>query len=128
MDAAMVEARQIRADLQDNPGLALLRDRAFQQSLEAVRSHAVELPATFDRMQERIGAAGEVGDAVARLRTRADTLIAELEVAAALLDESAGTLGRLRNDAALQRAVEAARASLDSLIAEVRRNPLRFVF
>jgi phospholipid/cholesterol/gamma-HCH transport system substrate-binding protein len=128
MDEAMIEVRRIQGDLQANPGLALIRDPAFQRSLDAARSHAAELPATFEALQQRLGTAGEVGQAVQRLRSRADTLMVELEVAAALLDESAGTLGRFRNDAALQRAVEAARASLDSLIAEVQRNPLRFVF
>jgi hypothetical protein len=128
MDDAMAEMRRLQADMQANPGLALLREPAFQRSLDEARSHAAGLPATFATLQQRLGAAGDVGEAVGRLRTRADTLVAELELAAALLDESAGTLGRLQNDLALQRAIGAARASLDSLMAEVRRNPLRFVF
>jgi phospholipid/cholesterol/gamma-HCH transport system substrate-binding protein len=128
MDGAMAELRRMQADMRANPGLALVRDPAFQRSLEDARNHAAALPATFATLQQRLGTAGEVGEAVGRLRTRADTLVAELEAAAALLDQSAGTLGRLQNDAALQRAVGAARASLDSLMAEVRRNPLRFVF
>lgn len=128
MDATMDEVRRMRADARANPGMALLRDPAFRQSLERARAHVAALPGTFDQVRERTGAAGEMGDAVARLRERADTLAAQLDAAAALLDESAGTLGRLQNDAALSRAVAEARASLDSLLVEVRRNPLRFLF
>ncbi|HSJ24486.1 MAG TPA: MlaD family protein [Longimicrobiales bacterium] len=128
MDATMDEVRRMQADAQANPGLALLRDPAFRESLERARAHVAALPATFDQVRERTGAAGDMGEAVARLRERADTLAAQLDAAAALLDESAGTLGRFRNDAALSRAVAEARASLDSLMAEVRRNPLRFLF
>jgi phospholipid/cholesterol/gamma-HCH transport system substrate-binding protein len=128
LDAAMVEARQIQAGLRSNPGVELLRDPAFRQSLEQARGHAAELPATFARLQDRAGAAGEVRVAIARLQARADSLAAQLDAAAALLDQPAGTLGRLQHDDALGNAIDAARASLDSLVAEVRRNPLRFVF
>jgi hypothetical protein len=128
LDATMLEARRIQSDLQANPGLALVRDPAFQQSLANVQAHAAALPATLAQFQARVGATGEIMTAVERLRARADTLAAQLDAAAAMLDQPVGTLGRLQNDAALVRAIEAARASLDSLVAEARRNPLRFVF
>jgi phospholipid/cholesterol/gamma-HCH transport system substrate-binding protein len=128
MDAAMAEAQRLRTDLQANPGLALLRDPAFQASLERTRGYATELPATIAQLRERVGEAGEIGPALARLQARADTLSAQLTAAAAMLEAGEGTLGRMQHDTALVRAVNAARASLDSLVAEVRNNPLRFVF
>jgi phospholipid/cholesterol/gamma-HCH transport system substrate-binding protein len=128
MDAAMAEARRLQSDLQGNPGLARVRDTTFQASLARARAAADALPALVEGFQARAGEAGEIPVAAARLRARADTLAAQLEALAALLEEPAGSLGRLQQDPALTRAVEGARASLDSLMAEVRRNPLRFVF
>lgn len=128
LDGAMAEVRRLQDDIAANPGLALLRDPAFRQSLESARGHAAALPGMMARLQAQAGAAGDVPVALGRLRARADTLALQLEAAAALLDAPAGTLGRFQNDAALVNAIEAARASLDSLVAEVTRNPLRFVF
>jgi phospholipid/cholesterol/gamma-HCH transport system substrate-binding protein len=128
LDVAMSEAQQLRADLQANPGYALLRDPAFQRSLEGTRRLAVELPAVIGQARARAGNAGEVAAALGRMQARADSLAAQLTATAALLEEQQGTLGRMQHDTALVRAVNAARASLDSLIAEVRGNPLRFVF
>lgn len=56
------------------------------------------------------------------LATRAD--LAEV---ARLLDQPVGTAGRLRGDAVLRQDVEAARAALDALIADLKRNPLRYI-
>ncbi|CAN5891598.1 hypothetical protein BH23GEM9_BH23GEM9_01970 [soil metagenome] len=128
LDAALLEAQRLRADLGRNQGVAALRDPAFRASLERARSHAAELPAMMEQLRGRAAAAGDVQAAFARLQTRADSLSAQLDDAAALLDSPLGFTGRLQQDSALIRAVNAARASLDSLIAEVRGNPLRFVF
>jgi ABC-type transporter Mla subunit MlaD len=128
MDAAMLELDRLRADMRANPGLALVRDDAFRESLQRAREHAGELPVAVDRLRLQYGAGGDVGLALRGLEARADTLRARLDAAAALLDQPQGFIGRYREDPALLNAVDAARASLDSLIAEVRRNPLRFVF
>jgi phospholipid/cholesterol/gamma-HCH transport system substrate-binding protein len=128
MDGAMMEAQRLRADIQANPGVALLRDPAFQRSLSQARSHADALPAAITQLRERAGQGSEVAAALARLQLRADSVGAQLAAAAAMIEEQQGTLGRMQHDTAIVRAVNAARASLDSLIAEVRGNPLRFVF
>jgi phospholipid/cholesterol/gamma-HCH transport system substrate-binding protein len=128
MDAAMLEVRRMSADAERNPGLALVRDTGFAASLQRARAHAAELPAAVDQLRERVGATGELAPALARLQLRADTLRAQLDAASALLAQPDGFAGRFRHDAALLNAVHEARLSLDSLIAEARRNPLRFVF
>jgi ABC-type transporter Mla subunit MlaD len=128
LDGAMQEVQQIRADLDANPGLARMREPEFQASLERARAHAAELPGMIASARQRVDGAGEVRAALSRLQSRADTLAAQLDAAAAMLQQSEGFVGRFQQDTALIRAVNSARASLDSLIAEARRNPLRFVF
>jgi ABC-type transporter Mla subunit MlaD len=125
-EGAMTELDRLRSDMAANPGLAALRDPAFNASLERARGHAAELPSVLGRLQERTGGMDEVRVAVARLQLRADSVRAQLDAAAALM--ARGLPARMQQDTALQRAVDAARASLDSLMVEVRRNPLRFVF
>jgi hypothetical protein len=127
MDAVMVEVQRLRTDLAANEGAAALRDPAFQASLARAQSHAAALPRMIGELRERT-AAGDIRAALARLQLRADTLAAQLDFAVMLLDEQHGFIGRVQQDSALARALHAARASLDSLVVEVRGNPLRFVF
>jgi phospholipid/cholesterol/gamma-HCH transport system substrate-binding protein len=128
MDAVMLEVARMRADAERNPGLALVRDTGFSASLQRARAHVAELPAAVDQLRHRVGATGDLAPAVARLQLRADTLRAQLDAASALLSQPDGFVGRFRQDAALLNAVHAARLSLDSLVAEARRNPLRYIF
>jgi ABC-type transporter Mla subunit MlaD len=128
LSSAMAGARQLSAEIQANPGIALMRDPAFQQSLTRARSHADALPAAIAGLRARAGEGSDVAAALSGLQIRADAVRAQLATAAAMIEEQQGTLGRMQNDTALIRAVNAARASLDSLMAEVRSNPLRFVF
>lgn len=128
LDAVMLEARQLQTDLDANPGMALLRDPSFAASLERTRGHAAELPLMLGRLRDSTGPAAEVQAAIARLQLRADSLSTQLAAAMAALDNPNGTLSRMQQDTAIMRAVNAARAELDSLMADMRRNPLRYVF
>jgi hypothetical protein len=124
----MLEARQLQSDLEANPGMALLRDPSFAASLERTRGHAAELPLMLGRLRDSTGPAVQVQAAIARLQLRADSLSTQLAAATAALDNPNGTLSRMQQDTAIMRAVNAARAELDSLMADMRRNPLRYVF
>lgn len=128
MTAAVAEARRLGRDLRANPGPALLDDPAFAASLRNVRRHTTELPTAFARLRDQAAGLDDVQAALDRLQARADTLNATLDHAVALLDRGDGIAGRLQQDSALIHATHAAGAALDSLLAEVRRNPLRFVF
>jgi ABC-type transporter Mla subunit MlaD len=128
LDGARVEVERIRADLAANPGAALLRDTAFTASLERARRHAADIPAAVADLGEQFRLTGDMGPAWTRLQARADTLRSQLAAAEAMLDNTDGFVGRFGQDAALRNAIGAARASLDSLVTEARRNPLRFVF
>ncbi|HSJ09710.1 MAG TPA: MlaD family protein [Longimicrobiales bacterium] len=126
IQVSIAEVGRMSDDLETGAGLATLRDPAFAASLARARSHVAAMPGLIERMQQRSADAAEIGGALTRLQTRADSLSAQLALVA--LRTENGTLMRLQRDTALIRAMNAARAELDSLMAEARRNPLRFVF
>jgi phospholipid/cholesterol/gamma-HCH transport system substrate-binding protein len=128
LDAVIDEAHRLQNDLDANPGMALLRHPAFAASLEGTRAHAAELPGMLARMRDSTGPAAEVRSALTRLQLRADSLSTRLAAATAALDNPNGALSRMQQDTAITRALNDARAELDSLIADMRRNPLRYVF
>lgn len=128
LDGAAVEVRRLREDMAGNGGLAALDDPAFRASLERARAHVAALPGLVEAARGRAGRAGEARDSLARFRVRVDSLAAQLDAVAASLEAEQGFLVRARQDTALAAAVNAARISLDSLMAEVSRNPVRFVF
>jgi phospholipid/cholesterol/gamma-HCH transport system substrate-binding protein len=128
LDGVMAEAGRLQADMDASPGLAVLRDPAFETSLRNARAHAAELPVLIRRLRENAGAASEMRTALARLQLRADSLGMQLAAASLALENPNGTLARMQQDTALTRALNAARAQLDSLMADMRSNPLRYVF
>ncbi|HUF49534.1 MAG TPA: MlaD family protein [Longimicrobiales bacterium] len=128
LQPALQEAHALNASLATGAGIAQLRDPALAAALERARSAAAELPRALEPMRLRAGEMRDMGAALARLQLRADSIRVQLTAAADLLGQGNGSLSRFQQDSALIRAIHAARADLDSLMAEVRRNPLRFVF
>ncbi len=56
-----------------------------------------------------------------------DSLRTDVAALQRRIDSPDGTIGRVRQDAALHRQLEQARAELDALLADARRNPLRYI-
>lgn len=73
------------------------------------------------------------GSSAGRFRTDSslwrtvDSLRTDVAALQRRIDSPDGTVGRLRHDAILQRELDQARAELDALLADARRNPLRYV-
>jgi ABC-type transporter Mla subunit MlaD len=128
LEASMAEARTLGRSINESPTLALLTDPAFAGSLAHSRRHAAELARLLAVWRARTDSRGELRSAVERLQLHADSLRAQLDATAALLQSGNGTLARAQRDSALIHAVDAARAALDSLLADAKRNPLRFIF
>jgi phospholipid/cholesterol/gamma-HCH transport system substrate-binding protein len=128
LQSVMDEARQLQLDLDANPGYALLQSPSFAAAMEGTRAHAAELPVMIGRLRDSAGPAAEVRAALTRLQLRADSLRIQLAAAEAALNNPNGTLSRMQQDTAITRALNAARAELDSLMADMRKNPLRYVF
>ena len=128
LESVMGEARQLQISLDANPGYALLQSPSFAAAMDRTRSYAAELPIMIGRLRDSTGPAAEVRAALSRLQLRADSLRIQLAAAEAALNNPNGTLSRMQQDTAITRALNAARAELDSLIADMRSNPLRYVF
>jgi ABC-type transporter Mla subunit MlaD len=121
--AVMTGARDLRRAVFASPTMSLLGDAALGGS----RAHAAEL-ARLLRVWQRTATGGELRAAADRLELHAAALRAQLDDMAASLQAGNGSLGRAQRDAPLRRALDATRVELDSLIAETKRNPLRFMF
>jgi hypothetical protein len=128
LESVMIEARELQMDLDANPGYALLQSPSFAAAMAGTRSHAAELPVMIGRLRDTTGPAAEVRAALTRLQMRADSLRIQLVAAETALNNPNGTLSRMQQDTAITRALNAARAELDSLMADMRNNPLRYVY
>lgn len=125
--AAQREYGLLAADLRASPALAALGDGGLQTSLTDARNTLAQLAQAFRSLQERAAAAG-VQDGAQRLgatSARLQQTLAELERE---MRVQGGTVDRLMRDSALVKALAGARAELDSVIADAKRNPLRYVF
>lgn len=117
------ELEQLSATMAASPALALAHDPAVTRALARMRSVRAELGASGPRdtaMARMQSAFGPLTRHAAELSSRLDALRA--------MGGDNGTLARLQNDSALAVALRSAQAQLDSLIAEARDNPARFVF
>lgn len=122
------EFDELSRTLETAPGLALLGGAGIAASLERLDETAREIGTLIDQARVRHGdGARAVTQALEQLARRSDALAAHAAALAARIDD-AGTLRRLQADSALLKGIHAVQAQLDSLIAETRRNPLRFVF
>jgi hypothetical protein len=125
--AAQREYGTLMDDVRASPTLALLNRGDVQASVGRSRETLHQLTAALTRIRERARTSG----AEPNLRAAAASA-ARLQASLAALDSvmrlQGGTADRLLRDSALVRAIGAARAELDSLIADAKRNPLRYVF
>lgn len=97
--------------------------------IDRAQRRAAEIQKLVGATQQRVGRVRrDLAPEQRRLMTHARELQANLAALRALLNQPVGTLGRMQNDSAVQRAFAGARAQLDSLTREARRNPLKFVF
>ncbi len=136
LSAAMREAGLARQELSELQagyrGGSLAKLMAIQAPdgpLSRVQARAAALQRLFAAAQARAGRARrELAPEQKRLMTHVQGLERDLAALRALTEQPVGTLGRLQRDSALQQAVARSRAQLDSLMAEARSKPWRFVF
>lgn len=106
----------------------LLDDATFLAALDRLTARIRDVSsAVADARARHADAPTEIAEEIARIHSRADALSERADSLLALLD-GPGALTRLRGDSAISVAIRGFQAQLDSLIAEVRRRPLRFVF
>ncbi len=89
--------------------------------------------AVLDRVNAVRARLDNPGTSTGRFRTDStlwrsvDSLRTDLADVQRLLDSPDGTVGRVRQDTQLRRELERARVELDALLADTRRNPLRYI-
>jgi len=127
VSAAQAQLRSLDVGYRTGPLAARLQDQQWRAAIGRTRTAAAELRSLFQRGAGSRDAAS-LGPEIARLAARADTLIQELHRLEAALALPGGVPAPIGRDTALARALRAARAELDSLVSETRRNPLRFFF
>lgn len=116
------ELDALSAALAGSPALAFTEDPALARAIERMRAASANVSdITGNEDVARVRAA------LAPLTRHARELGVHLDSLSAAAGPN-GTLARMQNDSALAVAMRGARAQLDSLIAEARSNPFRFVF
>lgn len=112
-------------------GLAL-QDTAWQASLRRVRRNLDELDAAVRARTRMLAGTDTLGARLGRGLRRVNRRVALLRRRIAELGElmaaSGGLLPRLARDTALQAALQRVRVQVDSLVAETRSDPLRYIF
>jgi hypothetical protein len=122
------EVETLRADLATGPLGAFLRDPAARAGLDRARLALDSVPLLAAARLTGPEAA-ELEAALAAISLRIERLREEAETLRALLDEpTAGFPGRFAHDTAIAVAYRGVLVQIDSLLAEARRNPLRFLF
>lgn len=125
LGAAHREYTALMADVERSPSLSLLSGEELGRLTGRLESVLTEVGDALARQQDQLRASG-LPDALPRVQERARA--ASRALAALQETMRGGTLDRMARDSALVHAMTRARLELDSLLAEVRRNPLRFAF
>jgi capsule polysaccharide export protein KpsE/RkpR len=105
-------------------------DPEFKRMVGNLSALIGDLRTSFTRAAERASAAqSEAEPALRRLAARADTINAQIaQLQTAIAAGGGGLLVRAQTDSAIVKALHGAQLQMDSLIAETKRNPLRFWF
>ncbi|MGH7552559.1 MAG: MlaD family protein [Longimicrobiales bacterium] len=128
MEGVQRELGSLSAMLAESSGPGILSGPAFGASLDRFATTLREIGAALDSASARPGLAPrQMRETLAGLRRTTTSLSGDLDSLRSLLAQS-GSIQRWQTDSAIVRAVHGVRIQIDSLIAEARRNPLRFVF
>jgi ABC-type transporter Mla subunit MlaD len=125
LTAAQREYDDLMSAVEQSPGLALLSGEELAGVTERLARILDDVAAALAQQQERLRESG-AQEGIARVQKRAESVSAALDELRTTMDRQHGTLSRMSTDSALVQAIARARAELDSLIAEVKRNPMRF--
>jgi len=117
-------------DALDRSPMSMLSEPQFQRAVNSLSAHGQNLSNQLRTAANRArDAHDDARPALDRLASRADTISSILGgIKAQVAQTGGGLLLRAQRDTAIVAALHEARVQLDSLIAQTRRNPLRFWF
>jgi ABC-type transporter Mla subunit MlaD len=129
LTASATEFRELLTSLQASPA-RMLSDRPWQHLLERLNVNSRELSEALTSAAERARTSHrDARPSIDRLTTRVDTISAVLaDIQFRIAETGGGFLVRSQQDSAIVKGMQRAQEELDSLIAETKRNPLRFWF
>ncbi|MBI4409448.1 MAG: MCE family protein [Gemmatimonadetes bacterium] len=123
------EFAALSVSLERGGGIAALRDSTWKASLARAGERLEELEAALQDAQERFdGDSASLRAAFAGLQRRVARLQQQVVRLQTALRAPVGLVGRMAADSAFQKALNGARAQLDSLVLETKQNPRRFFF
>lgn len=122
LERAGSELDLLSAGVRDGPLYRLMEDRVMRDRLERIRASAQEIAAAVADRRVTLQPAAE------RIAKRAERVIASISEIQALVQEPRGSIPRAADDAAIEQAIERLRAQIDSLVNQLRRQPLRSLF
>jgi phospholipid/cholesterol/gamma-HCH transport system substrate-binding protein len=118
------------ADAFDQGPVNTIGDPEFMRSVSNINRMMDELGVSFSQAADRARAArADAEPGLRRLAARADTISAQInQLQQAISNRGGGLLVRAQTDSAIVKALHGAQAQMDSLIAETKKNPMRFWF
>lgn len=128
LDGVIDDIGRMEKEIDTGALATILRDPSFTGSIRNVRDNLATVESRIDTIGARMKADSDARSVVQRLIARAHSVRTVLATADSMLNDPNSTYTRIRSDSALIRAIDGARAELDALIADVRRNPLRYAF
>jgi ABC-type transporter Mla subunit MlaD len=133
MAGAQRELAALMADFRNGPAARVLTDGELTGAISSLQETVSRLGPAFAQARARLDGTGGTGGAgvatsLKRMQGNAERLSAALSDLQAMMVEQNGTFYRMSADSALLKTLHTAQAQLDSLIAESKANPTRFIF
>jgi len=126
--AATIEFRKVMAALESSP-MHTFTDPEWHTLMEHLMATSRDMSSALHAATERARKAGsDARPSLQRLAARADTISAQITALRASLSEGGGLLARAQRDSAIVKGIHEAQVQLDSLMAESKRNPMRYWF
>lgn len=127
--AATLQLHQLMASLQSSP-MHFSSDTQWRAIMDHLMATSREIQGALQGAAKRARKArSDAAPSLERLMARADTITAEVTSLRAQMNAGGGGLfARAQKDSAIVKGIHGAQVQLDSLMAETKRNPLRFWF
>jgi ABC-type transporter Mla subunit MlaD len=128
--SASIKGMKQLVDALDESPIAVLSDPQWKRTVNSLSEHGRNLTTQLQSAVDRARAAhSDARPSLERLASRADTISSILAgIKAQVAQTGGGLLLRAQRDSAIVAGLHEARVQLDSLIAQTKRNPLRFWF
>jgi phospholipid/cholesterol/gamma-HCH transport system substrate-binding protein len=129
MSAAQTQLASLMDALQNGPVAQYMRGGKLMAEVASLQRTAAALGPAFSNARSNMsGASGtQIRSSLEHMQANAERLSTAIDRLQKLMQDNNGTAYRMTADSALLKTLQQARAQLDSLIIEAKKNPLKFV-